>query len=290
MDNRLKRIILTPFNLLYRISPELTLKMLFRLKRGEKLHLNNPKTYNEKLQWLKLNDKNPLLPCCCDKYTVRSYLEEKGCAEILNDLYWCGKRPEDIPFDALPEQFVIKVTHGSAFNIICKNKSALNRSKTIHTLRCWLTEKYLPCYGEWFYGQVEPSVIVERYLEDDGEDGLMDYKVYCFHGEPRMVSVDHGRFTGQHFKDIYTLDWNLRRDYRMASPCSNIPMPKPGCLDEILQYSRILSEDFMHVRVDFYIIENRPVFGELTFINGAGFNPICPREFELEMGNWLKAP
>ena len=117
-------------NLLYKISPKLCLKILFRLKTGYKLNLENPTTYNEKLQWIKLYDRDPLMAKCADKYAVRDYVKVQGCEEILNDLLWEGFNPDEIPFDDLPEQFVIKVTHGSTFNIICKDKSQLDKPKT----------------------------------------------------------------------------------------------------------------------------------------------------------------
>lgn len=286
MDNLTKSFILTPFNILYKISPKLTLKALFRLKSGGKLDLNHPKTYNEKLQWIKLFDKNPLMPKCCDKYTVRGYVESKGCGEILNTLIWEGFNPEDIPFDTLPKRCVIKVTHGSTFNIICEDSSKLDRAEVISKCKKWLKAKFLPCYGEWFYGVEKPRVIVEKYL-DDGTGRLRDYKIYCFNGEPRYIGVDSGDET-HHYKDIYDTDWKLQEGYEMAYPCSGKAIEKPKALDELLRLSRILSEDFLHARVDFYVVDGKPVFGEITFTNSAGFGRVRPREFELSMGEYLK--
>lgn len=288
MDNLTKSFILTPFNILYKISPKLTLKALFRLKSGGKLDLNHPKTYNEKLQWIKLFDKNPLMPKCCDKYTVREYVESKGCGEILNTLIWEGFNPEDIPFDTLPKRCVIKVTHGSTFNIICEDSSKLDRAEVISKCKKWLKAKFLPCYGEWFYGVEKPRVIVEKYL-DDGTGRLRDYKIYCFNGEPRYIGVDSGDET-HHYKDIYDTDWKLQEGYEMAYPCSGKAIEKPKALDELLRLSRILSEDFLHARVDFYVVDGKPVFGEITFTNSAGFGRVRPREFELSMGEYLKLP
>jgi len=125
MDNLTKNIVLTPFNILYKFNPKLSLKILFRLKLGYSLSLENPQTYNEKLQWIKLYDHNPLMPKCCDKYRVREYIEYKNYSNILINLIWQGFHPEEIPFDDLPNQFVIKVTHGSTFNIICTDKNKI---------------------------------------------------------------------------------------------------------------------------------------------------------------------
>lgn len=130
----LKNIILFPMNIIYKIKPEPALKILFRLKNGYKLNLENPSTYNEKLQWIKLNYRNDLMPICTDKYTVRQYVKDCGSGDLLNELLWEGFDPSEIPFDDLPEQFVIKVTHGSGFNIICKSKKELDRKKQLNYL------------------------------------------------------------------------------------------------------------------------------------------------------------
>ncbi len=290
MDNLLKSIILTPFNLLYRINPEIELKILFRLKCGYKLNLNKPKTYNEKIQWIKLNDHNLLMPKCCDKYVVREYVENKGCGGILNELLWEGYDPEEMPpFDELPDKFVIKVTHGSTFNIICTDKSKLDRKDVIEKCKKWLKAKFLEAYGEWFYGIEKPRVIIEKFLED-GNGRLRDYKVYCFNGVPRYISVDSGDANGTHFKDIYDTDWNLIHGYEMAYPNSGIPVEKPGALYELLKYAAILSEDFLHARTDFYMVEGKVIFGEITFSNSAGFGRVEPKEFALKMGEYLKLP
>lgn len=290
MDNLLKSVILTPFNILYKVNKELELKLLFRLKCGYKLNLKNPKTYNEKIQWIKLHDLNPLMPKCCDKYAVREYVESKGCGEILNTLIWEGFNPADIPFDELPDKFVIKVTHGSTFNIICTDKSKLNREEVISKCNKWLKAKFLEAYGEWFYGIERPRVIVEKFL-DDGTGRLRDYKIYCFNGIPRYIGVDSGDDSkGTHFKDIYDTDWNLIKGYEMAYPNSGVALEKPEALDDLLKYARILSEDFLHARTDFYIVDRKVVFGEITFSNSAGFGRVAPEEFALKMGGYLELP
>ena len=290
MNNIFKNIILSPFNLIYKVNPELNLKLLYRLKTGYKLNLENPITYNEKLQWIKLYEKNQLMPKCCDKYSVRDYVEKCGCGEILNELYWSGFNPEDIPFDLLPERFVIKVTHGSTFNIICKNKNELDRKKTIKILKKWLKEKFLPCYGEWFYGIEKPRIIIERYLEDSKSGELRDYKVFCFNGKAKYIRVDSGRFTKNHCKDIYDDKWNIQKNFQMGYKNSNIIFPKPKCLNEMLIFAESLSKEFLHARVDFYIVEDKIIFGEITFTNGAGFDRIKPFEFEVKMGELIKLP
>lgn len=287
----LKNVLLTPFNLLYRVDPTLNARLLYRLKTGERLNLQSPETYNEKLQWIKLYDQNPLMPRCVDKYAVRGYVAEKGLGELLNDLYWEGFDPGELPFDALPDQFVIKVTNGSTFNVICRDKASLDREQTVRRLRRWLRERYLPCYGEWFYGRIRPRVIVEKLLSNSADtEALDDYKIYCFNGVPRFISVDSGRQSGAHIKNIYDTRWHLQKGWEMAYPSDGVEAPPPPCLDRLLECARILSEDFLHVRVDFFVVEGRPVFGELTFANSAGFGRVHPREFALKMGEYLKLP
>lgn len=290
MDNLTKSVILTPFNILYKISPRLTLKALFRLKLGYKLNLNNPKTYNEKLQWIKLCDKNPLMPKCCDKYAVREYVESKGCGEILNKLIWEGFNPEDIPFDKLPKRCVIKVTHGSTFNIICEDTSKLDREEVITKCKKWLKAKFLPCYGEWFYGIEKPRVIVEEYLEGDGGKPLFDYKIFCFNGIPKMVYVDTWK-DGKHTINAYDMDLNLLKGVELGYPNDETTVvEKPGAWDEMVRYAERLSEDFNHVRVDFYYTHGKIYFGELTFTKSAGFGKIKPLDFDYKMGDMLSLP
>lgn len=286
MNNIVKNIVLTPFNMLYRISPRTELKLLFRLQVGYGLDLDNPKTYNEKLQWIKLNYKNSLMLECCDKYAVRKVVADLDCQEILNELIWEGFEPDEIPFDSLPEKFVIKVTHGSTFNIICTDKSKLDRKNVIMKCNRWLKAKFLPCYGEWFYGKVKPRVIVEKFIESTDDEQLRDYKVFCFNGEPRLIRIDSDRFT-DHKMDVFTTDWVRIHNAHMGYHCSGRDFEKPKVLDELLEYARKLSKPFLHARVDFYIAGNKVIFGEITFTNGAGFDRFSTYEFDLYMGNML---
>lgn len=290
MNNLTKNIILTPFNILYKINPKLDLEILFRLKVGYKLNLKNPITYNEKLQWIKLYDKNPLMPKCCDKYAVREYIEKKGYKNILNRLIWKGFNPDDIPFDELPSQFVIKVTHGSTFNIIVTDKSKFDKEEAIKKCKKWLRAKFLPCYGEWFYGIEKPRVIVEEYLEGDGNLPLFDYKFFCFNGKVKMIYVDTWK-DGNHAINAYDADFNLFKDVELGYPNdteTNVETPK--ALNEMKKIAEDLSKDFLHVRVDFYYTHGKIYFGELTFTKGAGFGKIKPYEFDVKMGNWLDLP
>ena len=279
MDTIKKRIILTP---------KLELKILFKIKQGYKLNLNNPKTFNEKIQWIKLYDKNPLMPKCVDKYTVREYVEKKGCKDILNKLLWDGFNPEDIPYDKLPNKFVIKVTHGSTFNIICTDKSNLNVEATNRKLKKWLKEKFLPCYGEWFYGVEKPRIIIEKYIES--KEGLKDYKVFCFNGKPKYIGVYSDRGLGKTKQELFNIEWEKIDGMTGKFQKQSIKTSKPKKYEELLEYSRILSSDFKHARVDFFIENDKIYFGEITFTSGSGFDKFSSKELDIELGNCLELP
>ena len=282
MKTSIKNLVLFPLNVLYRISPQTTLKILFRIKAGYPLNLEHPKTYNEKLQWTKLNYNHPLLTQLVDKYTVRSYIQQKA-PELLTQLYWSGFDANEIPWDTLPEKFVIKVTHGSSFNVICKDKSKLDRELCSKQLNKWLKEKFLRCYGEWFYGVERPRIIIEEFLDAGTGKEPEDYKVFCFNGKAHFVIVDTDRYI-KHKRNVYDVNWNYRDGVSMNFP-NDAPMPKPQELDSLLAYAELLSKEFPHVRVDLYIVKGKIYFGELTFTNGAGFDKISPKDFDEELGN-----
>lgn len=285
MNYTLKNMVLAPMNVLYKINPKAELKLMFRLKQKYKLNLDNPKTYSEKINWQKLYYNNSLFSVCSDKYFVRDFVKKRGCGDYLNTLIWDGFSPKEIPFDDLPDQFVIKVTHGSGFNIICKDKKSLDRSITIRKISRWLKTKYLACYGEHWYGKERPRIIVENYLEDSTKQSLYDYKFFCFDGQPYYVYVDTWK-NGQHHINMYDADFTLRKEVSLGYPTdlsSNIQ--KPQNYDEMLEVAKKLSKGFPHVRVDLYNINGAIVFGEMTFSKGAGFDRILPFEFDLEMGS-----
>lgn len=289
MTVSIKNLILTPFNLLYNISPEITLKILFRLKLGHNLNLKDPQTYNEKLQWLKLNYKNPLLTKLVDKYTVREYVSSK-CPEILNILYWNGFDPKQIPWDSLPDKFAIKVTHGSGFNIICTDKNKLDKMDVERKLSKWLKTKYLKCYGESWYGKEKPRIIIEKMLKNDDGSALFDYKFFCFDGMPQYVYVDTWK-DNKHHINMYDINFNLLKDVSLGYPRDlDLNIKKPTNYIEMIEISKKLSAGFPHVRVDLYSVNNKTVFGEMTLCKGAGFDRITPYDFDVELGSLLTLP
>lgn len=284
-----------PLNLLFIFSPKLTLKILFRLKQRHKLDLQTPKTYNEKINWLKLYYRNDLMPICADKYTVRKYVENCGYADILNDLLWEGFDAKDIPFNDLPEQFVIKVTHGSGQNIICKDKKKLDIDKTKLKLNRWLEEKYIPSYGEWFYGKVKPRIIIEKMLKDESNEPPEDYKMFCFNNYKyndgvAFTAVDIDRY-GNHKRNIYNQDWEIVEDVNLVWEADfSVKHKKPVQYDRMIEIANNLSAPFPHARIDLYVIREKIYFGEITFTDNAGFGKITPNQFHKKMGSWIKLP
>lgn len=288
MNYKLKQLLLKPMDFLYKINPELEIKLMYRIQQGKKLNLENPTTYNEKIQWLKLNYRDGLIPKLVDKFTVRQFVSDNGLECILNEIYWQGFDPSQIPYDKLPNKFVMKTTHGSGFNIICIDKNELNYKKTNKVLNTWLKTEFIPAYGEWFYGVERPRIIIEKYLE--GESGKIpeDYKILCFDGVPKYIRVDTDRY-GKHKTNVYDLNWNLLDDVTLEHP-NDTPIDKPLLLDEMIDIARKLSEGFPHVRIDLYTVNHKIYFGEMTFTNGSGFDKIKPHEFDLELGSYIKLP
>lgn len=281
MNTTTKNLILFPLNLLHRISPAATLKILFRLKMGHKLDLKNPKTYNEKLQCVKLNYKHPLLTKLVDKYTVREFVEQIN-PDLLPKLWWQGFDANEIPWDDLPDRFVLKVTHGSGYNIICTDKSKLDREDCIRKLNKWRKEKFLRCYGEWFYGVEKPRIIVEEFL-DAGEGKVpADYKILCFDGQPHYVILNTDRF-GDHRQNIYDVNWNHVENVDLGYP-HGAPVEKPEQWEELVACAKQLSAGFPHVRVDLYLVQGKVYFGEMTFTYNAGLTRFT-RSFDEHLGD-----
>lgn len=271
------------------IPDKLYLEILYKRVTGETLHLDNPQTYNEKLQWLKLYDRNPLYTTLVDKYAVREYIKEKLGEEYLFPLVggpW--NSVDEIDFDALPEQFVLKCTHDSNSVIICKDKNNFDIEAAKEKLKKALKVNFYYYRREWAYKNVKPRIIAEKYMVDESGDDLKDYKIYAFDGEPKVIQVDFNRFSGNHKHNFYTPDWKFIDVQILCPSDASIKMEPPQTLDEMLEISKKLSEGYPHVRVDLYSINGRVYFGELTFYSNSGTAKFTPEEFGYEMGSWIK--
>lgn len=251
------------------------LKKAFNIYMGYELDLENPLTFNEKLQWLKLYDRMLEYTIMADKYKVREYIAEKLGEEYLIPLLGVWESPDDINFETLPKQFVLKCNHNSGKGMyICRDKTKLDIAQVKRNLQSGLDEDYYLTGGrEWPYKNIERRVICEQYMNDGESNVLNDYKILCFNGEPKIIEVHKNRFTENHTQNYYDIDWNLimmsqaREFVGMAS--DNIEKPK--CLEQMIEFSKILAKDICHVRCDWYEIKGRLYFGEITFFQGSGF-------------------
>lgn len=272
-----------------RLFPDvLFLRIIYRHVKGEKLNLHNPQTFNEKLQWLKLYDRNPEYIKMVDKYEVKDYVASVIGKDYIIPTLAVYNSVEEIDFDTLPNQFVLKCTHDSGGVVICKDKSKLNKQETIEILRKGLNHNFYYQNREWPYKNVKPRIIAEEYMEDN-EGELKDYKVFTFAGEPKLIQIDYNRFKG-HLRNLYDVNWK-RLDVTIQYPTDiNRNFEKPAVFEQLMDFSRKLSKGIPHVRTDFYIINNKVYFGELTFYHGSGLEKITPKSFDLQMGNWLKLP
>lgn len=258
------------------------------MKTGRRLNLKNPKRYTEKLQWYKLYHRDPLMAQCADKYEVRAYIEKKGLGNILNECHGVYQSEDDIDFDVLPEQFVIKATNGAGgVGIeICKDKSQLDIPKLKKELHEWLKPQKNGGGREWVYYRYKPKLMIEKYLAPGkGENSLVDYKFFCFNGEPYCLYVMNERFTeGGVRQNIYDLDFNVMPYMREKIKPIRTKINKPGNFDEMIEIVRKLSGDFPYVRVDLYDIDGRVYFGELIFFPESGYYDFEPDEFDFVLG------
>lgn len=254
------------------VAPVKASKIMFFKTNHKVLDLKNPQWFDEKLQYLKLYkySKDELASICADKYMVRNYVEKRGCKELLNALVFsCAfKTAEDIPWDKLPDQFVIKCTHGCKMNIICTDKSNLNKEATIKKLNKWLKEKQWKEQAELHYRKIEPRIIVEKYIDFDTTiQGKLpiDYKFYCFNGEPQLVLVCSNREDSVKY-DYYDMNWNKVTDIVKPEMLSNEKAVKPESFNKMVEYCKRLvdGERFPFARIDFYESKGKPIFGEIT--------------------------
>lgn len=261
------------------------------MKLHRKLNLKNPRRYTEKIQYYKLYYRNEKMPICVDKYRVREYLESKGLSNILVKLYGVYEKVEDIPFETLPNKFVLKTSNGSGTNIICRDKNKLSKEKILANVNKFLKQSSASAGREWAYAMGVPKVIIEELLEDHNSlDGaIWDYKYLCFNGKPEYVVLDIDRFTN-HKRNIYDVEW-IDQHVISDHPCiDDRTFEKPKNYERMVEIATKLSEDFPAVRVDLYNINGRIYFGELTFFPWSGYVQFNPDSFDFEMGKKFRLP
>ena len=273
------------------IPDKVYLKILFYSLIGRKLNLENPKTFNEKLQWLKLYDRNPIYTKLVDKYEVRKFMASVIGEEYLIPLIGVWDKVEDIDFNILPNQFVLKCTHDSGGIIICTDKSKLNIANVKKKLRKCLNKNFYYYGREWPYKNIKPKIICEKYMTDESGTALKDYKLMCFNGKVKCVFVCSNRNSVEGLNiDIYDMNWDLMPVQRPDSPNSGVVTPKPKTFDMMVEFAQRLSKDIPFVRVDFYEINGQLYFGELTFYPASGFEKFEPESYDYLLGSWLQLP
>jgi TupA-like ATPgrasp len=264
-------------------------KRLYFSRAGRYPDLENPTLFSEKLQWIKLNYRDPMMTRCADKYEVRSFIEGKGYADILNGLIGVYDSVEEIDFNALPEKFVLKATHGSGWNIICHDKYGMNWTPLRLVMRSWLKNNIFWNGREWPYRDMMHRIVCEKYLED-ASGQLTDYKFYCFNGEPRFVQANVGRGTDSHAQNFYDLKWALQPFGKDLIPRTDVSIPKPDNLEKMIAIARDLASPFPYVRADFYDVQGKVFFGELTFFPASGMPDFVPEKYDAIVGEMLALP
>ena len=286
---RLKR------SLLFRIAPYIKndvtyIKWRWKVYMDYPLHLEDPKSFNEKLQWLKLHDRQPIYSKLVDKYEVKQHVANIIGEEHIIPTIGIYDSVEDIDFDSLPQQYVLKCTHDSGGIIVCKDKSTLDRDASIRKLQRGLKKNYYYQNREWPYKNIKPRIIAEQYMNNDGQE-LDDYKVHNFNGEPKVILVCSDRFKESGLtEDFYSCEWQHLDVSRPGLPHSKEVQEKPVELDEMLVLAKKLSKNIPFVRTDFYIINHQIYFGEMTFFPACGSKPFVPREWDYKFGSYLTLP
>lgn len=273
---------LTKLGVFNGLSDEQYLKLKYKNVFGKELDLENPKTFNEKLQWLKLYDRKPEYTVMVDKYLAKQYVASKIGEEYVVPLLGVWDDPEDIDFDTLPNQFVLKCNHNSGVGMcICRDKSRLDVHTVKKELLKGLREDYYLKNREWPYKNVPRKVIAEKFLED-ADECLTDYKFFCFSGKPEIVYISKDNATDAR-TDFFDMEFN-HLNLHMKDPNADVPPSKPREFEKMKEIATVLSKGIPHVRVDLYDISGKLYVGELTFYHNGGFGPVSPDEWDYKLG------
>ena len=274
----------------------LYLWLMYYFQTGKRLHLKHPKTFNEKLQWLKLHDRKPEYTTMVDKYAVKDYVANIIGQEYIIPTFGVWDSPEDIAWDDLPEQFVLKTTHGGGGKgiVICQDKTKLDRNEAIRCLRSAMKRNLYKMYREWPYKDVKPRIIAEKYLSGDEVEsdsdtksqGIKDYKFFCFNGKPVYCGVFSNRLSKMAV-DYFDMEWN-HLPFSLKVPSSEIPPTKPQHFETMRLLATKLAQGHPHLRVDFYEVNSKVYFGELTFYSTSGYGQFSPDEWDEIWGNHIQ--
>jgi hypothetical protein len=297
--NKIVRVIINPIRTINKIynsallllPDQIFLEVKFRQTMGKKLNLKNPQTYSEKLQWLKLYNRRPEYTTMVDKYSVKEYVANIIGKEYIIPTLGVWDRVEDIEWEKLPSQFVLKCTHDSGGLVICKDKSSLDKQAAINKLRRGLRQNYYRRNREWPYKNVVPRIIAEQYMEDEKTQELRDYKFFCFDGEVKALFIASERMKKGEETKFDFFDENFEHlPFTNGHPNADELPKKPICFEEMKLLAGKLSQGIPHVRVDFYDVNGKVYFGEMTFFHWSGFKPFEPEKWDYIFGNWIILP
>ena len=289
------KILIRPFQKLalkcLRNFPYAHTHYLYYKRFGKRLDLQDPRDLNQKVLWLKFNEYHKdIYTKCADKYAVREYLEEKGCSELLNELHGVYNSPEEIVYADLPNRFALKCNHGAGYNIICFDKENLDTKNVSRTLRKWMRADYSKNLSEPQYKKIPRKIICEKFIDNNGQFPD-DFKFYCFDGQPEIVMLCRERKNNATKFYYFDMNWNLLplNDTSRDALNSGEVIHKPEGFEKLKHYASILSQDFLFVRADFYLLGDKPLFGELTFTPAAGLDRDDVEANKL-LGKLLKLP
>ena len=267
------------------------LEKLYRATFGKELNLENPQTFNEKLQWLKLYDRKPVYTTMVDKYAAKEYVADKIGEEYIIPTLGVWDKFDDIDFDALPDQFVLKCTHDSGGLAICRNKKTFDIAAARKKINRCLKRNYYYTFREWPYKNVKPRIIAEKYMVDESGYELKDYKIFCFDGQPKImfIATDRANPEEETKFDFFDMEFN-HLPFQNGHPNAKKSIMQPKGFKKMKELAAKLSAGIPQVRVDFYDIDGKVYFGELTFSHWSGFVPFDPEEWDYKLGAWIDLP
>lgn len=268
----------------------LFLRLFYWSETGDILYLNHPRNFNEKIQYLKIHDHNPIYTDLVDKYAAKSFAASVMGEDAVFKTLGIWDKFDDIDFDMLPNSFVLKCTHDSGGLIICKDKAKLNMEEAKTLIEKCLKYNYYYHGREWPYKNVPHKIIAEEYMVDESGYELKDYKIYVFNGKAHYIHVDFDRYTN-HRRNFYDREWNYMPFTTLYPTDKTHIIKKPGCLSQMLDMAEALAkkaDNPKHVRVDFYVIKGKVYFGEMTFYHGAGIEDFMPPEYNKILGDLIE--
>ena len=290
VDPKFRFSVLASHGKLQYLSDKDFLKKLYRLSFGKELNLEDPKTFNEKLQWLKLYDRKPIYTTMVDKFASKQYVSERiGEEYIVPALGGPWYSFDEIDFDALPDKFVLKTNHDSGGVMLCRDKATFDKEKARGFFERHLNKNYFWSCREWPYKNVKPCIFAEELMKDGDRDYLPVYKIMCFNGEPRIIQTIQNDKQPNESIDYFDTEWQVL-PLRQNFPNSGCPLERPERLEKMLSLSRELSKDHAFIRVDWYVINGKVYFSEFTFYSDAGFAAFHPEKWDLIMGSWITLP